>query len=81
MDIIDGYHITTTRYERELVAFTNIIDAIVVCPKHAEMLDEYDSELLSVTESKYSQQWLLSCSILLREPYVTFYESNWCSNY
>ena len=42
-----------TRYECDLVAFNNIGDATVVCPHHAEMLDEIDSELLFAEESKY----------------------------
>ena len=35
--VSDRYHITMTRYERELVVLTNIGDATVVCPTLAEM--------------------------------------------
>lgn len=48
-----GYVITMTRYENDLITFVDIGEATVVCPNHADMLDEHDSVLLVAKESKY----------------------------
>ena len=42
-----------TRYENDLITFVDIGEATVVCPNHADMLDEHDSVLLVAKESKY----------------------------